>query len=154
MNAFSKTRQLFMITICILMTLTFMAGCAPLRTPTTTLPPAPTVPEQPTPLPAPPKPEPSVDPRLMASVQLTDQGRMLIDQNRLDDAIRTLERAISLSPGNGETYYYMAEAWLAKGSFKQAAEFNRLAKMYLDNTNWAERLDEQSRAIDSRLSKP
>ena len=93
-------------------------------------------------------------PRLMASVQLTDQGRILLDQGRIDDAIRTLERAISLSPRNGETYYYMAEAWLAKGAYKQAAEYNRLAAMYLEDTRWSATVDEQRRAIHSRLPRP
>jgi tetratricopeptide (TPR) repeat protein len=87
-------------------------------------------------------------------LQLTDQGRMLLQQERIDDAIRTLERAISLYPQNGESYYYMAEAWLAKGSFQQAGEFNRLAEMYLDNPNWASRVNKQRSEIDSGNPSP
>jgi len=134
--------------------LAFMAGCAPLRQPPATLPPVPPVPKQlpPAPPPAkpmPPVPQPPVDPRHRASLQLSDQGRTLLVQKRYDDAIRTLEQAISLYPQNGESYYYMAEACLAKGSFRQAAEFNRLAQMYLVNPNWSSRLNEQNRTIES-----
>jgi tetratricopeptide (TPR) repeat protein len=154
MIAFSKTKLACMPILYILAILISMTGCAPLQTPTTTLPPAPATPEPPAPLPEPAEPEPSVDPRLMASVQLTDQGRILLDQGRIDDAIRTLERAISLSPRNGKTYYYMAEAWLAKGAYKQAAEYNRLSSMYLEDTRWSVSVAEQRRAIDSRLKGP
>jgi len=154
MNACVNMTRLSVTTICILTLLAFMAGCAPLRQPPATLPPVPPVPKQlpPTPPPAkpmPPVPQPPVDPRHRASLQLSDQGRTLLVQKRYDDAIRTLEQAISLYPQNGESYYYMAEAWLAKGSVRQAAEFNRLAQMYLVNPNWSSRLNEQNRTIES-----
>ena len=153
MTACVKIKRLSDATMCALMLLAFTAGCAPLRQPPSSLPPVPTVPEQLPPAqptqPAPPVPQPPVDPRHRASQQLTEQGRTLLAQKRYDDAIRTLEQAISLYPHNGESYYYMAEAWLAKGNYRQAAEFNRLAQMYLDNPGWYSRLEEQNRTIES-----
>ena len=87
-------------------------------------------------------------------MQLTEQGRMLIEQRRFDDAIRTLERALSLYPRNGESYFYMAEAWLAKGGVTQARQFNRLAEMYLSGPDWDARVDAQRRAIDPEPTTP
>ncbi len=144
MIACIKTTHLSVILICIL---ALMTGCAPLRSPT--VPPMPKQPAPTLPLPEQPAPPAPVDPRHKASLQLTEQGRILLQQKRYDDAIRTLEQSISLYPQNGESYYYMAEAWIAKGSFRQAAEFNRLAQMYLDNPRWSSRVNEQNYAIES-----
>jgi tetratricopeptide (TPR) repeat protein len=146
MIACIKTKWVSVFLICTLGLLALMTGCAPLRRPPVEpipTPPAPT--EAPAPI---PETQPPADPRQKASLQLSNQGRLLLQQERIDDAIRTLERAISLYPQNGESYYYMAEAWLAKGSFSQADEFNRLAEMYLDNSDWSSRVNEQRRAID------
>jgi tetratricopeptide (TPR) repeat protein len=146
MIACTKTKRVSISVICVLALLALMTGCTSLRRP-----PIAPVPEQPAPTEAPaPIPETQLpsDPRQKASLQLSNQGRLLLQQERIDDAIRTLERAISLYPQNGESYYYMAEAWLAKGSFSQADEFNRLAEMYLDNSDWSSRVNEQRRAID------
>ncbi len=140
-----KTR----LSILILCLLALMTGCTSLRRPPVT--PAPQLPAPTAPIPETVEP---ADPRHEASLQLTYQGRMLIQQERYDDAIRALERAISLYPQNGESYYYMAEAWLAKGSFRQAGEFNRLAEMYLESQEWSPRLDRQSSEIDSGSPSP
>ncbi len=72
------------------------------------------------------------DPREKASFQLTEEGRQLLEEDKPDQAIRLLEQAISLNPDNGQCYYYLAEAWLQKGNFSQASQFNSLAKNYLD----------------------
>jgi hypothetical protein len=56
------------------------------------------------------------DPRVAASLQLTDQGRRLLEDRQPDKAIRVLEQAVSLHPTNGQNYYYLSEAWLMKGS--------------------------------------
>jgi hypothetical protein len=152
MIACIKTKWVSVSLICTLALLAIMTGCAPLSRP-----PVAPKPEQPVPVvpPAPiPEPQKPTDPRHKASLQLTDQGRMLLQQERIDDAIRTLERAISLYPQNGESYYYMAEAWLAKGSFQQAGEFNRLAEMYLDNPNWSSRVNKQRSELDSGNPSP
>ena len=51
-------------------------------------------------------------PREQASLQLTEEGRQLLKEDKPDQAIRLLEQAISLDPDNGQCYYYLAEAWL------------------------------------------
>jgi len=146
MIACINTTRLSILILCLL---ALMTGCTSLRRPQVT--PAPQQPAPTAPIPEPVEP---ADPRHEASLQLTNQGRILIQQKRYDDAIRALERAISLYPQNGESYYYMAEAWLAKGSFKQAGEFNRLAGMYLENQDWSSRLDRQSSEIESTNPSP
>ena len=71
------------------------------------------------------------NPRVVASLQLTDQGRRLVEDGKPDNAIRVLEQAVSLHPANGQNYYYLAEAWLMKGYASQAKEFNQLAEIHL-----------------------
>jgi len=83
-----------------------------------------------------------------------EQARNLIRENKPDEAIRTLERAVNLHPANGGNYYYLAEAWLLKGNVRQAAEFHRLAEMSLrDNSEWKSRLRAQQEAISGRSFK-
>jgi len=72
-----------------------------------------------------------LNPRQKASLQLTEEGRQLLAEDKPDHAIRLLEQAISLNPDNGRCYYYLAEAWLQKGNFSEARQFNSLAKNYL-----------------------
>ncbi len=72
-----------------------------------------------------------------------------------DSALRVLERAINLDPSIGDNYYYMAEAWLIKKNKKQAAEFNRLAEIYLENKKeWLPRLADQLNKIDDLVKSP
>jgi tetratricopeptide (TPR) repeat protein len=75
------------------------------------------------------------NPRVAASLQLTDQGRRLLEERKPDKAIRVLEQAVSLYPTNGQNYYYLSEAWLMKGSVAQAKEFNQLAEIHLKEDN-------------------
>jgi len=70
-------------------------------------------------------------PREKASLELTEEGRQLLAEDKPDQAIRLLEQAISLNPDNGRCYYYLAEAWLQKGNPSEARQFNSLAKNYL-----------------------
>jgi tetratricopeptide (TPR) repeat protein len=73
---------------------------------------------------------------------------MLLDSGKVDEAINTLERAVSLYPSNGKNYYYLAEAWLRKGNVAQAREWNRLAGMYLaEDSEWSPRVYEQRERI-------
>jgi len=86
--------------------------------------------------------------RELASQELSRQARILLDQGDPDRAIRQLERAVNLNPGNGQSYYYLSEAWLAKGDAEQAKEFNRLAELYLkDDPDWRVRVVRQSDRI-------
>lgn len=93
-------------------------------------------------------------PRTLASLELTQQGRMLLESGKLDDAITVLERAVSLNPSNGQNYYYLSEAWLLKGNLDQASEFNHLADIYLkDNTQWNAKVLKQEKRIEIRKEK-
>ena len=87
-------------------------------------------------------------PREQASLQLTEEGRQLLKEDKPDQAIRLLEQAIGLDPDNGQCYYYLAEAWLQKGDFSQAGQFNRLAKNYLNkDKGWKTRVENQADKI-------
>ena len=89
-----------------------------------------------------------LSPREKASLQLTEEGRQLLQENKPDHAIRLLEQAISLNPDNGRCYYHLAEAWLQKGNASQAKQFNSLAKSYLNkNKEWKTRLANQADKI-------
>lgn len=88
------------------------------------------------------------NPRMVASFQLTEQGRRLLEAGKPDNAIRVLEQAISLHPTNGQNYYYLAEAWLMKEVTSEAKKFNRLAEMHLKSDEaWMERIADQTNRI-------
>ena len=88
------------------------------------------------------------NPRAVASLQLTDQGRRLVEEHQPDRAIRVLEQAVSLHPTNGRNYYYLAEAWLMKGFADQAKEFNHLAEIHLkEDSRWMIRVGKQADRI-------
>lgn len=88
------------------------------------------------------------NPRVVASLQLTDQGRRLLEERKPDKAIRVLEQAVSLNSTNGQNYYYLSEAWLMKGSAAQAKEFNHLAEIHLKEDNqWMIRVAQQADRI-------
>ena len=88
-------------------------------------------------------------PHVVASLQLTDQGRLLLEKGQTDDAIRILERAVNLNPAHGQNYYYLAEAWIRKRNPSQAKEFNRLAGLYLhEDKAWLSRVKAQRARIE------
>jgi hypothetical protein len=88
------------------------------------------------------------NPRAVASLQLTDQGRRLVKNKQPDRAIRVLEQAVSLNPANGQNYYYLSEAWILKGFADQAREFNHLAEIHLkDDRDWLIRVAQQADRI-------
>ncbi len=94
-----------------------------------------------------------MSPRALAALQLTEQGRMFLERKQPDDAIGILERALNLNPDNGRNYYYLAEAWLMKADFGQAAQFNRLAQIYLkDDNEWLKRVLRQKERITEEAS--
>jgi len=102
-----------------------------------------------------PEPDERPGPRAVASLQMTEQGRELLERNKVDDAIRVLERAVSLNPGNGQNYYYLAEAWLLKRNIKQAEEFNDLAGTYLEgDQTWMVKVEEQRKRIQKSSLAP
>lgn len=88
------------------------------------------------------------NPRIIASLQLTEQGRRLLESGEPDSAIRVLEQAISLHPTNGQNFYYLAEAWLMKDVTSEAKKFNRLADMHLKTDKaWMVRVADQANRI-------
>ena len=90
-----------------------------------------------------------LSPRAQASLRLTDQGRLLLEEGKAGDAIEMLERAINVDSTNGLNYYYLSEAWLYKGNFKAAEDFNGLAQIYLkDSPQWMVRVRAQEDRID------
>jgi len=90
--------------------------------------------------------EPS--PRVLASLNLTDQGRRHVDAGEADRAIRVLEQAISLNPNNGQNYYYLSEAWLIKGFAAEARQFNGLAESHLTgDKDWEKLVTRQAERI-------
>ena len=99
-----------------------------------------------------PPPEPAPDARMLATANLVEQGKNYLDDGKPDQALTVLERALSVYPGNGKTYYYMAEAWVMKKNKRQALEFNRLADMYLsEDQEWRAKVADQQKRI-KRLS--
>jgi tetratricopeptide (TPR) repeat protein len=90
-------------------------------------------------------------PRENAAARLTRQGTQLLDAGKPDSAIHMFEQAIGLDPTNGRSYYYIAQAWLAKGSVKEAQKFNNLARNYLEkDLVWANRVAQQAEQIAGR----
>jgi predicted Zn-dependent protease len=95
----------------------------------------------------------SADPREKASLQLTEEGRRLLENGKPDNAIRILEQSVSLDPDSGQNYYYLAEAWLMKANPLQAREFNRLAEIKLKgDEHWMPRIARQADRI-AKLEK-
>ncbi len=95
----------------------------------------------------------SLSPRENAALQLTQEGRQYLSVGEPDNAIRLFEQAVGLNPNDGECYYYLAEAWLAKGVLSEAREFNSLARDYLKNdAGWSDRVIQQEDRIKA-LSK-
>jgi len=88
----------------------------------------------------------------MASHSLTTGGYELLEKGDADGALRLLEKAVGINPSDGPGYYYLAEAWIAKSDYTQAARFNKLAEIYLrrDRT-WASRARDQKRRINEKL---
>ena len=93
-------------------------------------------------------------PRALASLQLTEQGRILLESGDPDNAISIFERAININPTNGQNYYYLSEAWLLKGDTIQAKEFNQLAEIHLeDDHEWMRRVLQQRERIEERKNQ-
>ncbi|MEA3232805.1 MAG: tetratricopeptide repeat protein [Thermodesulfobacteriota bacterium] len=137
----------------------FLAGCARVIVVPTADRPKPSRSQEPAPSPSEPStptrppvetPTQQPTPRALAASELTEQGRILIEEKRPDDAIRTLERAMNLYPKNGKVYYYLSEAWLLKENIAQAMEFNRLARIYLQkDPEWTSRVEHQRLKIQN-----
>lgn len=106
--------------------------------------------------PAPESVEPQAEPqspRKLASLRLVEAAKALIEDGRPDEALRTLERAVSLNPDNGRAFFYMAEAWLMKDRPEEAEEYNHLAARHLGpEPPWPARIRDQAEQIRSWLA--
>lgn len=91
------------------------------------------------------------DYRTAASHSLTMEGYRLIQSGNFNGAIRVLERAVGVNPGDGQGYFYLAEAWIGKNALTQASRFNEMAIMYLrDNPVWLQRARAQKKRIEKQ----
>jgi tetratricopeptide (TPR) repeat protein len=120
-----------------------VTGCA-----APVLPPAETVPVKNVPVPEETRLPGTDDPRERASLGLTEQGRVLLIDGRVDEAIGLFERALNISPANGCNYFFLAEAWILKGDYYQAREWNGMAETYLrEDETWIGKVLEQKKKI-------
>jgi Tfp pilus assembly protein PilF len=105
------------------------------------------------------QPVPSVqkpdDAQARAAAAMVRQGRQHLSQGEPDAAIRILERSVALDSGNGENYYYLAEAWLMKKEARHAREFSRLAELRLaQDALWQNRINRQKDRINALVKSP
>jgi Tfp pilus assembly protein PilF len=130
------------VMVCILVT--WVSACAPAVHVTPTEP----APHLETPAEAPPQPEDKAG-RTSAAAEMIRRGRELLDKEEAAAAVRVLSQAVNLNPVDGQTYYYLSEAWIMQQNIHQAKQYNRLAENYLgDDPNWVHRLARQSDRID------
>lgn len=62
-------------------------------------------------------------PNTAAALRMVDKGRALIDQQKYDDALEQLQRAVSVDPSNFYGYYYLAKAHRQTQDYSQAIAF-------------------------------
>lgn len=67
-------------------------------------------------------------PALAASLRVTDQARDEILSHHEDDAIQTLQRAISIDGSNPYAYFYVGRAYLGKKNYDQSVTFFKRAE--------------------------
>ena len=90
-----------------------------------------------------------IDARTKAAEEFRRMARRFLENRKPDDAIRELERAINLDPKEGRNYYYLSSAWMMKGNKNQATEFNKLAEIYLGETDeWNQKVEDQKQRIE------
>lgn len=163
MNSTSCFRRNISFAVCIFMVIFSGFSCAPRGiqpSPNATRMPVPVPSPAPVPTPVPAEPIPpeiaekqpmvfeEPKPRMLASLELTQQAKIFIAKNQIDRAISVLEKAIALEPANGQNYFYLAEAWLLKGNLYQALNFNELAEIHFkSDENWERRIHDQRRRI-------
>jgi cytochrome c-type biogenesis protein CcmH/NrfG len=84
-----------------------------------------------------------------------DQAWQSLQNRQPDNAINLLEQAVNLDPTNGQSYYYLAQAWLMKGDFRQALVFNQLAGIHVEaDSVLASLVAEQKKQIELLAEDP
>jgi len=76
-------------------------------------------------------------PARAASLRITEQQRLALEQGYTDSAIRELAHAISIDPSNSYAYFYLGRAYVARGQYAQAQTFFKRAEIGLaSNPTW------------------
>jgi TPR repeat len=76
-------------------------------------------------------------PARAASLRITEQQRVELEQGHTDEAIRELAHAISIDPSNSYAYFYLGRAYVARRDYGQAQTFFRRAEIGLAaNSAW------------------
>ncbi len=70
-------------------------------------------------------------PARAASLRITEQERVELEQGHTDEAIRELAHAISIDPSNSYAYFYLGRAYVARRDYGQAQTFFRRAEIGL-----------------------
>ena len=66
-----------------------------------------------------------------ASLQLTEEGREYLRAGRLDEALSTFQKAISLSSSNPYAYYYLGQTRYLRQEFHQSLPLLERAELFL-----------------------
>lgn len=88
---------------------------------------------------------PSADPSRIgqqeASLQLTDEGRRLLNSGQLNEAVSVFQKAVSLYPNNPYAYYYLAQARYQKRDYAQSLAQLRQSELFLSGDSvWLARV--------------
>ncbi len=70
-------------------------------------------------------------PARAASLRITEQQRIELEQGHTDSAIRELAHAISIDPSNSYAYFYLARAYVTRKGYAQAQTFFKRAEIGL-----------------------
>jgi tetratricopeptide (TPR) repeat protein len=90
-----------------------------------------------------------------ASLQLTDEGRQLLEEGRLDEAASVFQKAISLYPNNPYAYYYLGQSRFLKKDYARSLAPLRQAELYLSGDSvWLARIYALRGQIYEALSQP
>ena len=102
-----------------------------------------------TPLPEGEPAAPILSARQVAARNLAREGQISLGRGDVAAAIDTLEHSLKLDARNGEAYFYLADAWRRQGNLRQARQFHRMARTYLENDGaWDAKLQRQAAQLD------
>src|SRR5208282_3154401 len=77
------------------------------------------------------------NPARAASLRITEQERVELEQGHTADAIRELAHAISIDPSNSYAYFYLGRAYVARRDYGQAETFFKRAEIGVaSNSAW------------------